>query len=412
MPLAATARPVLPSPAMPKVTISIPHVDWREGKPRVMPSRHLRKAGKKAGPLKHPDGSWYSLDQAIAFSAGLSEELAGRRQAKAEGKRPPRLRPAPAGRTIGELIEALFRLPEFRIENDERKRRAGGLRSPKTIAWYRKLARVIETGHPELWISPAAAVSRTIAKGFLRELHASRGLSTARAVMALLSRTWSEFDEELKVNPWSKMKLPRLPARVRAGEIEEMELLIATADRLGRPEIGDAIVLGLFTGQRQNDRHRLTVASRLDGEIFFRQSKTGAVVVVPALPQLEARLAAARERRQAWPVTYPEVLCDERLRHPWSEDGTDYRHAFAEVRAAAAEACPSLSDFRDQDLRDTAVTWLARAGCTPIEIAAITGHTDGSVASILRHYLGRHPELARTAMRHLAAWLAEKGAMQ
>jgi integrase len=54
------------------------------------------------------------------------------------------------------------------------------------------------------------------------------------------------------------------------------------------------------------------------------------------------------------------------------------------------------------DLRGTAVTRLAIAGCTEAEIAAITGHSLRDVAAILdAHYLHRDPALAENAIRKL-----------
>jgi integrase len=68
------------------------------------------------------------------------------------------------------------------------------------------------------------------------------------------------------------------------------------------------------------------------------------------------------------------------------------------------EPLPSLADARDQDLRDTAVTWLARAGCTMPEIAQITGHSLQSIQQTLKHYLASHPEIADHAIAKLVAW--------
>ena len=63
---------------------------------------------------------------------------------------------------------------------------------------------------------------------------------------------------------------------------------------------------------------------------------------------------------------------------------------------------------RDQDLRDTAVTWLARAGCTLPEIASITGHSLRSIHQILQHYLAITPELADSAIAKLVAWMEKE----
>ena len=54
------------------------------------------------------------------------------------------------------------------------------------------------------------------------------------------------------------------------------------------------------------------------------------------------------------------------------------------------------------DLRGTAVTRLALAGCTVPQIAPITGHSLRDVHSILdAHYLDRDPALAESAIRKL-----------
>jgi hypothetical protein len=54
------------------------------------------------------------------------------------------------------------------------------------------------------------------------------------------------------------------------------------------------------------------------------------------------------------------------------------------------------------DLRGTAVTRLALAGCTEAEIATITGLSLRNVRAILdTHYLNRDPALAVNAIRKL-----------
>jgi len=54
------------------------------------------------------------------------------------------------------------------------------------------------------------------------------------------------------------------------------------------------------------------------------------------------------------------------------------------------------------DLRGTAVTRLAIAGCTVPEIATITGHLLADVNAILdAHYLNRDPELGASGIRKL-----------
>jgi integrase len=212
-----------------------------------------------------------------------------------------------------------------------------------------------------------------------------------------------------------------------------------------RDDAGDVVYLGLYTGQRQGDRLALTSAGRDDaGRRLFRQKKTGAIVAIPSTPQLDERLNAAAERRKALGIIDPHVVMNERRRCAWSADR--YGTLFRIARRAACYGvvkidgelviagehggdnydwvlapCPkrqnvadddpikSLDDLRDQDLRDTAVTWLARAECTPYEIASITGHSFANIHSILKHYLALHPEMADSAIAKLVKFMQQRG---
>ncbi len=71
--------------------------------------------------------------------------------------------------------------------------------------------------------------------------------------------------------------------------------------------------------------------------------------------------------------------------------------------------CPSVADFTFPDLRDTAVTWYARASSTVPEIASITGHTPASIYTILKHYLALDAELADNAVKKLVEYMEREG---
>jgi integrase len=61
-----------------------------------------------------------------------------------------------------------------------------------------------------------------------------------------------------------------------------------------------------------------------------------------------------------------------------------------------------VTDLTFHDLRGTAVTRLAKAGCTVPEIATITGHSLRDVGAILdSHYLSRDSALGESAIRKL-----------
>ena len=92
-------------------------------------------------------------------------------------------------------------------------------------------------------------------------------------------------------------------------------------------------------------------------------------------------------------VKVANVVVDPKTGAPFTQ--STYNKVYRQVRTAAVagvkdaagawivEPCPTLADFQDRDLRDTAVTWLARAGCTVPEIRSITGHDPRTIYSIL-----------------------------
>jgi hypothetical protein len=58
--------------------------------------------------------------------------------------------------------------------------------------------------------------------------------------------------------------------------------------------------------------------------------------------------------------------------------------------------CATLADFKFMDLRDTAVTRLALAGCTIPQITSIAGHSMDTAHQILKRYLELSESLRRT----------------
>lgn len=146
-------------------------------------------------------------------------------------------------------------------------------------------------------------------------------------------------------------------------------------------------LLALWTGQRQGDLLRLAW-SAYDGEsIRLRQSKTGARVRIPLGAEIKAVLDAAPKRA----VT---ILTNTKG-EPWKASSfqTAWQRAIRESR---------IVGLTFHDLRGTAVTRLAEAGCEVPEIAAITGHTLRDVGAILdAHYLNRNYRTATTAIHKL-----------
>ena len=148
-----------------------------------------------------------------------------------------------------------------------------------------------------------------------------------------------------------------------------------------------ALLLALWTGQRQGDLLRLPWSAYNGTHIRLRQSKGGMRIVIPVGAPLKAALDAAPKRSP--------IMLTTAYGKPWTPDG---------FRASWGKACKraAVIGVTFHDLRGTAVTRLAIAGCTEAEIATITGHSLRSVRAIIdTHYLNRDPVLAESAIRKL-----------
>ena len=154
-----------------------------------------------------------------------------------------------------------------------------------------------------------------------------------------------------------------------------------------RPTCTSLCSLPSWTGQRQGDLLRLTWAAYDGAVIRLRQQKTAARVVVPIGAPLKAAL-------DAMPRTSPVILLNSDGR-PWTSDG---------FRASWRKAChvAGITGLTFHDLRGTAVSRLAKAGCSSPQIATLTGHSLRDVNAILdSHYLHRDPTMAEDAIRKL-----------
>ncbi len=351
-------------------------------------------------------GDWFTKGQAVDWSLSFCRRLEKRRNS-APHKAAKKARRKSNAYPLSQLFEDWFRSPRFNGDNKQPY-------APKTIRDYKQKSRVIEKYHPDLWAAEADALDRVICYGLYEDLWENIGLPTARGALATLSAaiSWGLKRGKFKrmlVNPALKLDMKMPDARVRFATLKELQSLIAAADALDWPEIGDMFVLAVWSGQRQADRINLVDRGLLHKRRIFKQSKTGAIVHILQTPELERRLTAAAERRKEAGIISKHVILNERTWKPFNPDY--YRKRFTEIRTAAAtgipgkvKACPSVIDFWEMDFRDTAVTWMALASATVPEIISVTGHSAQSAAQILKHYLARHPEMADAAMRKMISW--------
>jgi integrase len=104
----------------------------------------------------------------------------------------------------------------------------------------------------------------------------------------------------------------------------------------------------------------MTWAYYCGGEIEVTQAKTGARGWIP----VHGRLAEALERRTKTALTILTTAHGRPYSVGWFQH--DVSHAIRDA---------GLSGVVAHGWRTTALTWLADAGCSPHQIAAIGGHT-------------------------------------
>jgi integrase len=236
---------------------------------------------------------------------------------------------------------------------------------------------------------PLQAFSDRRTRGLFRAWRDKVAISSRRqadyrwSVLALIL-AWGVDRGLVDVNPCEKGG--RVYRGTRADKIwtldDETNFLAKAPAHLHLP-----LLLALWTGQRQGDLLRLPWSGYDGNHIRLRQGKTGMRVSIPVGAPLKEALDAATKR-------CPVILTNTDGK-PWTSDG--FRSSWRKACLAAGVVGVTFND-----LRGTAVTRLALAGCTEAEIATITGHSLRDVRSILdSHYLHRDPALADSAIRKL-----------
>lgn len=128
---------------------------------------------------------------------------------------------------------------------------------------------------------------------------------------------------------------------------------IGTRERLG-------FALLLYTGQRRSDVVHMGPAARVGDTIKVRQIKTGAELIIPIHPRL-------REVLDSWTGETETYLA---TRGGARSSSNGFYNQFIEWRNEAGLP----AGLAPHGLRKAAARRLAEAGCTPHQIAAVTGH--------------------------------------
>ena len=254
-------------------------------------------------------------------------------------------RPAPDSKSLATLIEAWQDSPEWR-----------GLAETTKQNYSIYIRDLFEVRHIHFtYITKKHIITARNAIASTRGNGAASGFK--RAVSALFG--WAVDNGWLEQSPvWRIKNLPggSLPVWT------EEEIRVALA-RLPEP-LRRVVVLGLHTGQRRGDLCRLPWSAYDGTAIRLTQEKTRTSLTLPCHPELKAELDSWRAGADAAILT---ILTDDQGR-PWKPTYLSHKMRWGLAKIGLRER------INVHGLRKLAATKLADAGCTPHEIAAVTGH--------------------------------------
>lgn len=203
----------------------------------------------------------------------------------------------------------------------------------------------------------------------------------------------------IEINPASRPGLKQTAKKGLIWSPAAVAAFVKTADSMGYHSHGTAVLLNEWIGQRLGDVLALSVSAAREDGITLRQNKTGATVSLPVqlVPHLAARIADQQRRNRQSAVASTVLIAAPSggaFRIDW------FSHLFAKIRTQAAADHPEIAEMPQlvfKNLRHTAVTRMAEAGCKVYEIAAVTGHKLVSCQQIIDRYMTRTKKMSENA---------------
>lgn len=229
------------------------------------------------------------------------------------------------------------------------------------------------------------AITRKVVMSTARGIKQRPTRITAMAVLKnILNIAYNEG--VIEVNPASELGLKKNPPRQQIWQLADMEKWLAEAAKHMHAKAARRYFYLLrFTGQRPVDCVQMTKVHFNGDTIKVRQQKTGKLVEIPTHHELKAELAADPFPDSLYLVAKPSGK-------PFDRNYMGY--VFREICSTAG-----LDALQARDLRRTAIVALGEAGCSTVEISAISGHDIDSTQKILETYLPRTLPMARNAIR-------------
>jgi len=240
----------------------------------------------------------------------------------------------------------------------------------------------------------------------------ARGQASAVAVIRMFSVLFAHAERigwrAENSNPCTNLGMEIPKPRRTVASWAQLDLLVATADRMGLSATGTAILMAALQGQRQTD-----IITALSGDFThmagpgaepgesrvwvwtLTRSKRGTEGMMVIHPELAPRLVAARMAR---PDPDARLLVDELGGLPFTANAIKDR--WARVRAMAAKQDPALAQLQFRDLRRTFGALARAAGASREDVGDVLGNSAATDARLNETYM---PPSFTTASRAVLA---------
>lgn len=275
------------------------------------------------------------------------------------------------GRTIEDLIEHYRRSRKFDILKSATK--PGYLSNLRIISEKWGAALITDFSKPVIY-----AWYETLAE--------TRGRASAVALIRMMSVLFSHAERigwrAENSNPCSNLGMEIPKPRRTTISWAQIDLLTATADKLGHKATGTAILMSALQGQRQTDIIEATRAAFAhiempgtgdEGRAWVWQltrSKRGTEGVMLVHPELVPRVVAAVMAR---PDPADKLLIDELSGRAFTPDTIKKR--WITVRAVAAKQDPALAAVQFRDLRRTFGVLARASGASREDVGDVLGNS-------------------------------------
>lgn len=218
-------------------------------------------------------------------------------------------------------------------------------------------------------------------------LHDTSGATTAIAVIRMFSILFAHAERigwrAENSNPCRNLGMSVPKPRHQVFTWAQLDLLVATADKMGLRATGTAILLSALQGQRQTDvikagRDEFRLVPLTDATTgqarkawvwIFTRSKRGneggMELHQDVIPRVRAALAAN--------IDIDRLLIDELGGRPFTSDAI--KHRWARVRTEAAKKDPTLAGMQFRDLRRTFGALARAAGASSEDIGDVLGNS-------------------------------------